>query len=33
MKTVTGIPGDSRGRLDCDHYPGSSERLAAEWAS
>ena len=33
MKTVTGIPGDSRGRLDCDHYPGSPERLAAEWAS
>jgi GH25 family lysozyme M1 (1,4-beta-N-acetylmuramidase) len=33
MKTVTGIAGDRRGRLDCDHYPGSPERLAAEWAS
>ena len=31
-KTVAGIPGDSKGRLDCDHYVGTPEQLAAEWA-
>jgi len=31
-KTVSGIPGDSKGRLDCDHFAGSAELLAREWA-
>jgi GH25 family lysozyme M1 (1,4-beta-N-acetylmuramidase) len=32
-KKVAGIPGDSKGRLDCDHFAGSPELLAREWAS
>ena len=32
-KTVPGIPGNSEGHLDCDHFPGSEEELAAQWAS
>ncbi len=32
-KTVPGIPGDSKGRLDCDHYVGTAAQLAEEWAS
>lgn len=32
-KTVPGIPGDSKGRLDCDHYVGASSQLADDWAS
>jgi GH25 family lysozyme M1 (1,4-beta-N-acetylmuramidase) len=30
---VPGIPGDSKGNLDCDSYSGSRDRLKAEWAS
>ena len=32
-KTIAGIPGDSKGRLDCDHYMGTTGQLAIEWAS
>ena len=32
-RTVPGIPGDSKGRLDCDHYVGTVAQLTAEWAS
>ena len=32
-KTVPGIPGNSAGRLDCDHYDGTAARLAQDWAS
>jgi lysozyme len=30
---VNGIPGDSQGNIDCNFYPGTKERLIAEWAS
>jgi GH25 family lysozyme M1 (1,4-beta-N-acetylmuramidase) len=33
MKKVQGIPGDSKGRLDCNHFAGSPQQLTAEWAS
>jgi GH25 family lysozyme M1 (1,4-beta-N-acetylmuramidase) len=32
-KKIDGIPGDSKGRLDCDSYDGSDAKLAKEWAS
>jgi GH25 family lysozyme M1 (1,4-beta-N-acetylmuramidase) len=32
-KTVAGIPGDSKHRLDCDHFAGSPELLSEQWAS
>jgi GH25 family lysozyme M1 (1,4-beta-N-acetylmuramidase) len=32
-KKVPGIPGDSKNRLDCDHYEGTAARLKADWAS
>jgi lysozyme len=32
-KGVAGIPGDARGRLDCDSYDGTKNQLTAEWAS
>ncbi|HEX8241499.1 MAG TPA: glycoside hydrolase family 25 protein [Allosphingosinicella sp.] len=32
-RQAPGIPGNSRGELDCDHYQGSAEQLAQEWAS
>jgi GH25 family lysozyme M1 (1,4-beta-N-acetylmuramidase) len=32
-KGVDGIPGDSKGRLDCNAYDGSDARLTKEWAS
>jgi lysozyme len=32
-KTVPGIPGNSQGHLDCDHFLGSADMLAAQWAS
>lgn len=32
-KTVPGIPGNSQGHLDCDHFPGAADQLATEWAS
>ncbi|MEI9886163.1 MAG: glycoside hydrolase family 25 protein [Rhizomicrobium sp.] len=32
-KACPGIPGDSAGKLDCDHYQGGEDQLAAEWAS
>jgi hypothetical protein len=32
-RKIPGIPGNSRGELDCDHYAGTPEQLAAEWAS
>ena len=32
-RSVPGIPGDSKGHLDCDRYDGTAEQLAAEWAS
>ncbi|HZO47783.1 MAG TPA: glycoside hydrolase family 25 protein [Xanthobacteraceae bacterium] len=30
---VPGIPGDSKGNLDCNTYESTREKLAAEWAS
>jgi len=30
---VSGIPGDSKGNLDCDSYDGTRAQLDAEWAS
>lgn len=30
---VPGIPGDGAGHIDRNHYAGSAEQLAAEWAS
>src|SRR5258707_15829827 len=30
---VPGLPGDSKGNLDCDSYDGTREQLKAEWAS
>ena len=30
---VPGIPGDSKGNLDCDSYDGTRAQLDAEWAS
>jgi lysozyme len=33
QKKVLGIPGDSNGRLDCDHFAASAELLAEQWAS
>lgn len=32
-KTVPGIPGDSKGRLDCDHFVGTPTQLAEQWAA
>lgn len=32
-KTVPGISGNDKKQLDCDHYGGTDEQLAAEWAS
>ena len=32
-KQVPGIPGDSKKRLDCDHYEGTAGQLKADWAS
>ena len=32
-KKVPGIPGDSKNRLDCDHYEGTAAALKADWAS
>ena len=32
-KEVDGIPGNEKGELDCDFYPGSAAKLKAEWAS
>jgi len=32
-KTIAGIPGDSKGRLDCDHYMGTNAQLTEDWAS
>jgi GH25 family lysozyme M1 (1,4-beta-N-acetylmuramidase) len=32
-KTVDGIPGNTKGHLDCDHFAGSADQLAREWAS
>ncbi len=32
-RTVPGIVGDSNGRLDCDHFAGTDDRLRAEWAA
>ncbi|HEX5211174.1 MAG TPA: glycoside hydrolase family 25 protein, partial [Pseudolabrys sp.] len=31
-KTVPGIPGNDKRQLDCNHYGGSADELAAEWA-
>lgn len=31
--SIPGIPGDSKGRLDCNSYDGSKAQLTAEWAS
>ena len=30
---VPGLPGDSKGNLDCDSYDGTRAQLKAEWAS
>lgn len=30
---VPGLPGDSKGNLDCDSYEGAQTQLKAEWAS
>jgi lysozyme len=30
---VPGLPGDSKGNLDCDSYEGTQTQLKAEWAS
>ena len=32
-KKVPGIPGNTLGQVDCDHYLGTPEQLRAEWAS
>ncbi len=32
-RTVPGVSGNTAGQLDCDHYEGTAEQLAAEWAS
>ena len=32
-KSVPGIPGNEKHQLDCNHYAGTAEQLAAEWAS
>lgn len=32
-RIIPGIPGNSRGELDCDHFSGTVEQLAVEWAS
>ncbi len=32
-RIVPGIPGNSEGELDCNHYSGTAEQLADEWAS
>lgn len=32
-RTVPGIPGNSRGQLDCNSFEGTAARLAAGWAS
>jgi len=32
-KGIDGVPSNSEGRLDCDHYDGSAAQLAADWAS
>jgi len=31
--SVSGIPGNAKGDLDCDSYDGSKSQLRAEWAS
>jgi lysozyme len=31
--TVPGIPGDTKGNLDCNSYDGTAAQLAQEWAS
>ena len=31
-RTVPGLPGDRRGRLDCDHFDGDADALKTEWA-
>ncbi len=30
-RSVPGIPGNSKGRLDCDHFAGTEEELRAQW--
>src|SRR5262249_49179643 len=30
---VPGLPGDSKGNLDCDSYAGTQAQLKSEWAS
>src|SRR5712691_4796231 len=30
---VPGLPGDSKGNLDCDSYEGTRDQLKADWAS
>ncbi|MFL6856574.1 MAG: glycoside hydrolase family 25 protein [Allosphingosinicella sp.] len=32
-RQAPGMPGNSHGELDCNHYAGTAEQLAAEWAS
>lgn len=32
-ETVPGIPGNSKGELDCNRFNGSEERLKTEWAA
>jgi lysozyme len=32
-KQVPGIPGDPKGRVDCDSYEGTEQQLKDEWAS
>ncbi|PFH08506.1 GH25 family lysozyme M1 (1,4-beta-N-acetylmuramidase) [Collimonas sp. PA-H2] len=32
-RAVTGIAGDSKGRLDCDYFDGDAATLASQWAS
>jgi GH25 family lysozyme M1 (1,4-beta-N-acetylmuramidase) len=33
QKTVAGVPGDAKNRLDCDHFVGATDLLSQEWAS
>jgi len=32
-KTVDGLPGDAKGRLDCNSFEGSAALLNSQWAS
>jgi len=32
-RAVTGVTGDSKGRLDCDYFEGDAATLASQWAS